>query len=193
MPAPAESEITRLLHGVAAGDPAKAAELLPLVYAELRALARAHMAREKPGRTLQATELVHEAWLRVVGKSDPGWNGRAHFFGAAAQAMRRILVEQARRRARIKHGSGRERADPEEIELVPASEAASPTDVLAIEEALTRLEREDERKGRIVELRYFAGLTVEETAQALGVSVGTIEREWRFIRAWLREELGGQA
>jgi len=193
MSAPAESEITRLLRDVAAGDPKKAAELLPLVYAELRALARAHMAREKPGRTLQATELVHEAWLRVVGASDPGWNGRAHFFGAAAQAMRRILVEQARRRARIKHGGGRERADPEEVELVPATEAASPTDVLAVEEALTRLEREDERKGRIVELRYFAGLTVEETAQALGVSVGTIEREWRFIRAWLREELGGQA
>ena len=193
MPAPAESEITRLLRGVAAGDPAKAAELLPLVYAELRALARAHMAREKPGRTLQATELVHEAWLRVVGASDPGWNGRAHFFGAAAQAMRRILVEQARRRARIKHGGGRERADPEEVDLVAATEAASPTDVLAVEEALTRLEREDERKGRIVELRYFAGLTVEETAQALGVSAGTIEREWRFIRAWLRAELGGEA
>jgi RNA polymerase sigma factor (TIGR02999 family) len=190
MPAPPESRITRLLHGLERGETDRAAELLPLVYDELRKLARAHVAREKPGRTLQATELVHEAWLRLVGEHDPGWNGRAHFFGAAARAMRRILVEQARRRARLKHGGGRERAEPAEIELLPEATGASPVDVLAIEEALARLEREDERKGRVVELRYFAGLSVEETAHALGVSVGTIEREWRFIRAWLREELG---
>ena len=126
------------------------------------------------------------------GTDAAGWNGRAHFFGAAAQAMRRILVEQARRRARLKRGGERERVELEEIELAPETRAAPETDVLAVEEALTRLEREDERKGRIVELRYFAGLTVEETAHALGLSVGTIEREWRFIRAWLREELGGE-
>jgi len=191
---PPDSEITRLLHGLGRGEADKAGALLPLVYDELRKLARAHMAREKPGRTLQATELVHEAWLWVVGERDPGWNGRAHFFGAAARAMRRILVEQARRRARLKRGGERERLELDEVELrADAPESGPGADVLAVEEALERLEREDERKGRIVELRYFAGLTVEETAQALGVSVGTIEREWRFIRAWLRTELGEHA
>ena len=130
--------------------PLSAHSLLPLVYDELRVLARARMAREPVGHTIQATMLVHEAYLRLVGEADPGWNGRGHFFGAAALAMRRILID----------------------------------------EALTRLEREDPRKGRIVELRYFAGLTGQETAEALGVSVGTIEREWRFIRAWLQAELG---
>jgi RNA polymerase sigma factor (TIGR02999 family) len=183
-------EITRLLHCLEAGEAGKAGELLPLVYDELRALARAHIAREKPGRTLQATDLVHEAWLRVAGERDPAWSGRAHFFGAAARAMRRILVEQARRRGRLRHGGAGERVQLEEVELAPDMHAAgSALDVLAVEEALVRLEGEDQRKGRIVELRYFAGLTVEETAQVLELSVGTIEREWRFIRAWLREEL----
>jgi RNA polymerase sigma factor (TIGR02999 family) len=188
-----ESEITRLLRGLGAHAPGAAERLLAVVYDELRALARAHMAREKPGRTLQATELVHEAWLRVAGTGDPAWNGRAHFFGAAGQAMRRILVEQARRRARLKRGGEHERAELAELELVPETHgAASDADILAVEEALTRLESEDPRKGRIVELRYFAGLTVEETAAALDVSVGTVERDWRFARAWLREELGGE-
>jgi RNA polymerase sigma factor (TIGR02999 family) len=185
-----ESEITRVLRDLSQGE-GKSEELLPLVYKELRSLAQSYMAREQRGRTLQATELVHEAWLRVVGSSDPGWSGRAHFFGAAARAMRRILVEQARRRARLKRGGAHERVLLEEIELVPTVETT--TDPLAIEEALTRLEREDERKGQIVELRYFAGLTVEETARVLDVSVATIEREWRFIRAWLREQLGDRA
>ena len=193
MSAPRESEITRLLSGLAHGA-SSSDELLALVYDELRALARAQMAREKPGRTLQATELVHEAWLRVAAGTGPGWNGRAHFLGAAARAMRRILIEQARRRARLKRGGARERVELAEAELQEIELARDPrladVDVLALEEALARLEREDERKGRIVELRCFAGLTVEETARARGLSVGTVEREWRFLRAWLRAELG---
>ena len=193
MSAPRESEITRLLSGLAHGA-SSSDELLALVYDELRALARAQMAREKPGRTLQATALVHEAWLRVAAGTGPGWNGRAHFLGAAARAMRRILIEQARRRARLKRGGARERVELAEAELQEIELARDPrladVDVLALEEALARLEREDERKGRIVELRCFAGLTVEETARALGLSVGTVEREWRFLRAWLRAELG---
>jgi RNA polymerase sigma factor (TIGR02999 family) len=185
--------VTRILRGEP--GPHRAEELLPLVYDELRALARARVAREAPGQTIHATVLVHEAYLRLVGGGDPGWNGRGHFFGAAALAMRRILVEQARRRARLKRGGGRERVEVGEaeeadgLELLPGAPASPSTDVLAVEEALARLEREDSRKGRIVELRYFAGLSVEETAQALGLSVGTIEREWRFIRAWLQVEL----
>ena len=163
-------------------------ELLPLVYDELRGLARAALARERPGQTLQATALVHEAYLRVAGEADPGWNGRGHFFGAAARAMRRLLVEQARKKARLRHGGGLERAELDDDAL--AIEAPG-LDVLAVDEALERLEREDQRKGRIVELRYFAGLTNEETAEVLAVSVGTVERDWRFIKAWLRTELAG--
>ena len=157
------------------------------MYQELRALAGRHMAREAAGHTLQPTMLVHEAYLRLVGERDPGWNGRGHFFGSAARAMRRILVEAARRRARLRHGGDRER-----VELDDPAEAIEPPqgDVLAVDEALGRLERSDPRKGKIVELRYFAGLTIEETAAAMDLSTGTIEREWRFIRAWLQEELG---
>ena len=190
-----EADITRILQGLGS-DPARADELLPLVYDELRALARARIAKERPGQTLDATALVHEAWLRVAGGADDiEWNGRGHFFGAAAQAMRRILVEQARAKARIKRGGGRarEEADLDGIAIGPGG-AAPPSvaaaDVLAVEEALERLEAEDPRKGRIVELRYFAGLTVPETAAAMDLSVGTIEREWRFIRAWLQVQLG---
>lgn len=179
-------EVTELLQLDLAGEAQRAEQLLPLVYDELRALARAHMAREAAGHTLQATALVHEAFLRLIGDTDPGWNNRAHFFGAAAQAMRRILVDQARRRARLKHGGARER-----VELDDACAAIeSPVDnVLDVDAALRRLEARDERKGRIVSLRYFAGFTAEETATALGLSLGTIEREWRFIKVWLRDEL----
>jgi RNA polymerase sigma factor (TIGR02999 family) len=169
------------------GDGRRSAEeLLPLVYDELRSLARARMAREAPGQTLQATALVHEAYLRLVGDADPGWNGRGHFFGAAALAMRRILVEQARRKARLKHGGGQDRLDVADVGLAiePPGE-----DVLAVDQAVRRLERQDPRKGRIVNLRYFAGLTAKETAEVLGLSLGTIEREWRFIKTWLQVEL----
>ena len=181
--------ITHLLETAEAGK-RPAGEILPLVYDELHALARARMSHEKVGLTLQATSLVHEAYLRLVGDEDPGWNGRGHFFGAAARAMRRILIEQARRKRRLRHGGGRQREALDEIEI----EAPEPEhDVLAIEEVVQRLEEQDARKGEIVNLRYFAGLSNAETAAALGVSVGTIEREWRFIRSWLRTELEGGA
>lgn len=178
--------VTRLLQAGDAAEPQWAEQLLPLIYDELRALARARMAREGAGQTMQATALVHEAYLRLVGDADPGWNGRKHFFGAAALAMRRILVERARRRARPKHGGGLER-----VELDEACATIEPCgdDVLGVDEAVKKLETQDPRKGRIVNLRYFVGLTAEETADALGLSLGTIEREWRFIKAWLQDEL----
>ncbi len=149
------------------------------------------MAREGVGHTIQATVLVHDAYLRLVGDADPGWNGRQHFFGAAAEAMRRILVERARRRARLKHGGGRQRVEMDDdcAVIEPPSD-----DVLAVDEAVRKLEAGDPRKGRIVNLRYFVGFTAEETAEALGLSLGTIEREWRFIKVWLQDELahGGE-
>ncbi len=175
--------VSRILSG---SGPRPAEELLPLVYDELRSLARARLAREA-NASIQATVLVHEAYLRLVGDDDPGWNGRGHFFGAAALAMRRILVEQGRRKARVRHGAGRERVDLNDVDAAIAPPGG---DLLAIDDAVRRLEARDARKGKIVNLRYFAGLTNEETARALGVSVGTIEREWRFIRSWLQVELG---
>ena len=189
MTASDETDWTRVLRDIESGDKQSAEELLPQVYDGLRSLARSRMAREAPGHTFQPTVLVHEAYLRLVGDVDPGspeWNGRGHFFGAAAQAMRRILVEQARRKKRLNHGGGRER-----VELDEADAIIEPPDgdVLAVDEAVKRLEAHDPRKGRIVELRYFAGFTVEETAAAIGLSVGTVEREWRFIKAWLQDDL----
>lgn len=184
--AKASHELDRVLLELGESGRLAADDLLPLVYDELRALAKARMAREAPGQTLQATALVHEAYLRLIGDADPGWNGRGHFFGAAALAMRRILVEQARRKGRLKHGGDRRR-----IEIDDAGLAIEPpgADVLAVDRAVQRLEVEDPRKGRIVNLRYFAGLTAKETAAAMELSVGTIEREWRFIKAWLQVEL----
>lgn len=178
--------VTQILQRVCAGDERAASELLPIMYEELRALARAKIAKVPPGQTLQPTALVHEAYLKLVGRDDASWSSRAHFFGAAASAMRDILVDQARRKARIKHGG-----DHQRVELHENTPIIEPPDenFLALNEAVERLNATDERKGRIVMLRYFAGLTVEETADVLGVSVGTIEREWRYIRAWLYEEL----
>lgn len=184
----AEHPISRLLDAAQSGEPQRAAELLPLVYDELQALARQRLARERPGQTLQATALVHEAWMRVAGEGKELWNGRGHFFGAAAQAMRRILVEAARRKARLRHGGDRERVEIDQAELAFEGPV---DDVLAVDEALERLERVDPRKARIATLRYFAGLSVEETAAALEVSLGTVERDWRFAKSWLRAELSG--
>ena len=187
MPADAPNTLTLALKA-AAGDREAAAELLPLIYDDLRKLARARMAKLAPGQTLQPTALVHEAYARVIGSGDPGWDGRGHFFAAAAQAMRNILVDQARRKGALKRGGGRQRLELEDGDLAiqPPRE-----DILALDEALRRLEAEDPRKGRIVNLRYFAGLTAEETAAALDVSVGTVEREWRYIKAWLHSQLRG--
>ncbi len=188
MASPPDRPVTQLLRAASSGDAQAAGELLPLVYSELRNLARARMARTPPGNTLQPTALVHEAFLRLIGSDEPNWDSRGHFFAAAAQAMRQILVEQARRKASAKHGGGRRRVDVEHVEPVIEPPAE---DLLALEEALTRLEQADPRKGRIVMLRYFAGLTTEETAAALGVSVPTVEREWRFIRTFLYTLLSG--
>ncbi|RJP41954.1 MAG: sigma-70 family RNA polymerase sigma factor [Phycisphaerales bacterium] len=181
--------LTRVLERASAGDRQAAAELFPLVYDELRKLARSRMANQPPGATLQPTALVHEAYLKLVGGGDPGWDSRAHFFGAAAQAMRHILVDQARRKASLKRGGDRKRVDGDAIELTiePIGE-----DILALDEALTELEQQDERKTRIVMLHYFGGLTFEETAAALGISVPTVQREWRFTRSWLFARLGGE-
>ncbi|MGO8679233.1 MAG: ECF-type sigma factor [Limisphaerales bacterium] len=181
------SDLTLLLDAVNAGDPKAAGQLLPLVYDELRELAAAKMAGEKPGQTLQATELVHEAWMRLAGAEDPKvWNGRGHFFGAAAEAMRRILVERARERARIRHGGGLERVDLESVTL--AAQDSDET-VLAMHEALDALARESPQSAEIVKLSYFTGMNHEEIAQALGISVPTVERRWRYARSWLLREL----
>ena len=175
----------------ASGDPtvngAQAAELLPAVYAELRRLAAALTARLPPGQTLQPTALVHEAYLKLVRDQDPGWEGRRHFFGAAAQAMREILIEQARRKASQKHGGQAQR-----VELGEGLAWIEPPadDLLALDEALRRLQAEDPRLAEVVQLRYFTGLSVEETAGVVGASVRTVKRDWRYARAWLARQLG---
>lgn len=176
--------VTRLLDAAAGGDPAATAQLLPLVYDELRALAAHRMAAEKPGHTLQATALVHEAYLRLVG--DQRFNGRGHFFAAAAEAMRRILVENARRKGRVRHGSDQRRIDFDEACVVADSPG---DDLLAIDEALTRLASLDPTRAELVKLRFFAGLTMSEAAAALGISLATAERYWSFARTWLYAEL----
>ncbi len=181
------SDVTQLLNAAEAGDPKATEQLLPLVYEELRKLAAAKVAQEKPGQTLQATALVHEAWMRLVGSEEQkAWNGRAHFFGAAAEAMRRILVDRARQKARLRHGGGLERVDLENVNL--ATDDSDET-VLAIHEALDALAREAPQKAEIVKLRYFTGLEHEEIAQALGISEPTVRRHWAFARSWLYAEL----
>jgi RNA polymerase sigma factor (TIGR02999 family) len=177
-----EQNVTHVLRAAAAGDKDAASALLPLVYDELRRLARIKMSNTPPGQTLQATALVHEAYLRVLGDEDPGWEGRGHFFGAAARAMRNILVDQARRKASLKRGGDRRREALDDATPV----VEPPTEnVLALNEALQRLEADDPRKGSIVNLRYFAGLSIEETAAVLELSVGTVKREWRYAKHWL--------
>jgi RNA polymerase sigma factor (TIGR02999 family) len=181
-------DVTRLLDAAAAGDPKAAAELLPLIYDELRKLAAARMAAEAPGQTLQATALVHEAYLRLVG-GDPAaqWNGRGHFFAAAAEAMRRILVEAARRKHGPRRGGGWGRIDLDEAVAGPAD---APDRLLDLDAALTRLRGVDPVAARVVELRYFAGLTMPQAADALGIPLRTAERNWTFARTWLHRELG---
>ncbi len=189
---PPNQNLTLLLQSAAAGDHHAAAQLLPLVYDELRRLAAARLARTPPGNTLQPTALVHEAYLRLTADNpdtDPHWQGRRHFFGAAAQAMRDILVEQTRRKRSLKRGGDRARIDLAHAE--PAFEEPA-EDLLALHEALQRLEALDPRKAEIVMLRYFAGLSQPETSDLLNLSERTIEREWRFIKAWLRNAMTGE-
>ncbi len=181
-----DEQITQILEALGRGDRHRAEDLLPLLYDELRRLAGSRMRREKPGQTLQPTALVHEAYLRLIGGKNPGWQNRGHFFAAAAAAMRRILLEAARKKARIKHGGEHQRVDMHES-LFAIEQPRE--DIIALDEALTKLEADDPRLGQIVNLRYFAGLTTEETAAALGVSVSTVEREWRYARRWLFNEL----
>jgi RNA polymerase sigma factor (TIGR02999 family) len=178
------NDVTRILSAIEQGDPQAAEQLLPLVYDELRRLAAAKMAREKPGQTLQATALVHEAYLRLVGGMQAQhWNSRGHFFAAAAEAMRRILVEKARRKQRIRHGRGYQRG---ELLDVPQPVGPEPETILAIDEAVTRLAEDDPMAANIVKLHAFAGMTLEETGEALGISRATVYREWAYARSTLR-------
>ena len=178
--------VTQILQAADRGEENAAAELLPLMYTELRRLAKALMVKVPPGNTLQPTALVHEAYLRLVGGEDPGWSGRGHFFAAAAHAMRRILVDQARRKARVKHGGDRKRIGVDDVELTVESPIE---DVLALDRALRRLEQEHPDAARVVMLRYFAGLPAQEAAACLGVSLSTVERRWRAARAVLYTQL----
>ena len=182
------SDVTYILSAIEAGDPSAAAQLLPLVYDELRQLAAQRLAKEKPGQTLQATELVHEAYLRLVGGGERAWDSRGHFFAAAAEAMRRIVVEAARRKKRLKHGGGRERVA---IELTELPTRLPPEDLLALDEALTKLASTDPRAAQLVQLRYFAGLSIPEAAQSLGISPRSADRLWAYARVWLLREVGG--
>ena len=181
-----DSQVSAVFLAAQAGDRQAAADLLPLVYAELRELARARLAREAPGQTLQPTALVHEAYLRVAGDSHVTWEGRQHFFFAAARAMREILVEQARRKAGAKRGGGRRR---QELDDACAILEPPSGDVLAVHEALQELEERDPLEAKIVLLRYFTGLTMDETAAILGLAERTLDRHWRYIRAWLMKRL----
>jgi RNA polymerase sigma factor (TIGR02999 family) len=186
-------DVTRILSAIEQGDPQAAAQLLPLVYDELRKLAARKLAQEKPGQTLQATALVHEAYVRLVGtaaeagSAEPQWDNRRHFFAAAAEAMRRILIDNARRKRSRKHGGGWQRLDVDSAALL----APEPSlDLLALDAALQRLTQVDALKAKLVELRYFGGLTGDEAAAVLGISASSADRQWIYTRAWLRRELG---
>ncbi len=188
-PTPPPSQVTRILVDLGEGDPHAAAKLLPLVYEELRTLAHGRMAHEPAGLTLQPTALVHEAYLRLVGEGPVQWNSRGHFFGAAAEAMRRILVERARKTQRIKHGGGRRRNELDDVNVAPPSEDLVNDELLALDEAMAKFEAEDPQRSSVAKLRYFAGLSMEQTADVLGISRATVARHWTLGRAWLRHEM----
>ena len=181
------NDVTRILSAIEQGDPHAAEQLLPLVYDELRKLAAQKLAQEKPGQTLQATALVHEAYLRLVDGKAQAWNSRGHFFAAAAEAMRRILVENARHRSRVKHGGNCERMDLDSALVAPEDDR----DLLALDAALDRLAGEDPLAANLVKLRFFAGLTIPQSAQMLDVSPRKADFLWSFARAWLRREIEG--
>jgi RNA polymerase sigma factor (TIGR02999 family) len=184
------SDVTRILTAIEQGDAKAADRLLPLVYEELRRLAAQKMSQEPPGQTLQATALVHEAYIRLVGSEDRNWSGRTHFFAAAAEAMRRILIENARRKHRLKRGGGQQRVDLDDACM--AFEEPS-QDIVALDEALAKLATEDPVKADLVKLRYFAGLTIEQAAKMLGISRATADRYWSYARAWLFDEINNGA
>jgi RNA polymerase sigma factor (TIGR02999 family) len=184
------SEVTRILNAIEQGDAKAVDELLPLVYQELRQLAARKMANEAPSQTLQPTALVHEAWLRLVGRDGQvQFHNRAHFFGAAAEAMRRILIDNARRKRALRHGGGQQRLDIQEVEIAAA---ATDDELLALNDALDKLAEQDKQKAELVKLRYFAGMDFEEVAEVLGISIPTANRWWAFARAWLFKEITAQ-
>ena len=183
------SDVTRILNAIERGDGRATDELLPLVYEELRLLAAQRLSHEAPGQTLQATALVHEAYLRLVGDESLSWNSRGHFFSAAAEAMRRILVENARRKKSGKRGGGQSRVELDGSEAA-CSTSPDPESLIALDEALLRLSQVDGAKAEVVKLRYFAGLTIEQTAASLGISPATAKRLWTYARAWLIREMG---
>jgi RNA polymerase sigma factor (TIGR02999 family) len=183
------SDVTRILEAVAEGNPAAADQLLPLVYDELRKLAASKMAREAPNQTLQPTALVHEAWLRLVGAENPTFANRAHFFAAAAEAIRRILIDKARRKRAIRHGAGKEHVQLDELEI------AAPTnddEILEIDEALDKLAQQNSAEADLVKLRYFVGMTLEEAAKAMNISPRTADNYWAHAKAWLFNEIRKQ-
>jgi RNA polymerase sigma factor (TIGR02999 family) len=183
------SDVTHVLEAIHKGESQAAEQLLPLVYTELRRLAAHKMASENPGQTLQPTALVHEAWLKLVGQPDRHWQNRNHFFAAAAEAMRQILTDNARRKLRARHGGGQQRVDLDAC----AEAAASPDEqILSVDEALEKLARLDPPRAQVVKLRYFVGLTIPEVAEVMGISEPTAKRYWSFARAWLHEEIRGQ-
>ncbi len=184
------NEVTQLLAAIEQGDPHAGEQLLPLVYDELRRLAARKLAHEKPGQTLQATALVHEAYLRLVeGAEAQRWDNRGHFFATAAEAMRRILVERARHKHSLKAGGGRQRVELADVELAVEGPGE---ELLALDEALAKLEGKDRRKADLVKLRFFAGLTTEQAAAALGISASTADNDWAYARCWLRLEMAGE-
>ncbi len=182
------TDVTRIINAIEDGEAGAAEELLPLVYEELRLLAAQKMAQEKPGQTLQATALVHEAYIRLVGTQAQDWDGRGHFFAAAAEAMRRILIDRARRKKSLKRGGGRRRVDFDHL-VLPVDNSGDPDDLIAMNEALDKLSEEDKVKAEVVKLRYFAGLTFEQVANILNISTITAKRYWTYARAWLIREM----
>ena len=185
------TDVTRILNAIEQGDAKAADELLPLVYEELRFLAAQKLSQERPGQTLQATALVHEAYIRLVESKDQDWNSRGHFFKAAAEAMRRILVENARRKGRIKHGGGFQRVEMDESASIVSDEQKA-NELIALDEALDRFAQKDKIKSDLVKLRYFAGLTIPQAAQILNISHATAERHWIYARCWLHAEIDRQ-
>jgi RNA polymerase sigma factor (TIGR02999 family) len=188
------SDVTRILSAIERGDVRAVDELFPLVYQELRQLAAVRLRKESPGQTLQATALVHEAYLRLVGAEEQNWTGRGHFFAAAAEAMRRILIDNARRKKSLKRGGGQQRIDLDEA-VAAGDDKTSFDDLIALDEALEKLSKKDKVKADLVKLRYFAGLTGEQAAEVLGISHNTADQYWAYARVWLRLEItkGGEA